>query len=62
MSGAKTYQTTIRLTAELGEALEEAAKATGRRLSDVVRDAIARQVGHPCGRCGGSGYEPRCEE
>ena len=44
MSYMKTSTVTIRLDPELEEELEQAAQRSGRSRSDVVRDALRRQL------------------
>ena len=44
MSYMKTSTVTIRLDAKLEQELERAAQRTGRSRSDVVRDALRRQL------------------
>lgn len=44
MSYMKTSTVTIRLDPELEEELEQAAERSGRSRSDIVRDALRRQL------------------
>ena len=54
---AYTYQTTVRLPEDIGAAIEAAADKLGIKASEVIRDAIAAQLGKTCKHCKGTGRE-----